>query len=160
MLSGWDERYDNVCSKLDAIVDALHEFPRNDQQHSRAYKEWEPFRLIDGATTDGSGNATIGGGSSALLPAANGWEAYVHRVSVTVQGASAAATVSNYVGGAGDQNLFDYANAMLGNSPSRIVGGYIHGVYCNPSQHLTIVIAGAVATQGVVVRVEGRRRQV
>lgn len=158
--SEWADRCDKLQASLDNLTTALAEFPRAEQQHSKQLREWEPFELIDGGTTDGSGNCTVGGGGSNLLPAANGWEAYIHRVSVTVQGASAAATVANYAGGASDQNLFDFANAMLGNSPSRIVGGYIHGVYSAQGKHATIVVAGAAASSGVIVRIEGRRRQV
>lgn len=160
IFDGWEAKYDTLCEKLDALTTALHEFPRNEQQHSPAYREWEPFLIVDGGITDGSGNLTIGGSASALQPAPNGWEAYIHRVSVTVQGASSAATVANYIGGVDPQNLFDWNSGMFGNSPSRVVGGYIHGIYCSQARHVNIVIAGAVATQGVIVRVEGRRRQV
>lgn len=153
-----NDKYDNLCGKLEDLTSALHTFPRTDQQHSPQMREWEPFLLIDGGVTDGSGNATVGTTAS-LVCAANGWEAYVHRVSVTVQGASSTATVSNYIGGVSDQRLFDYANNMLGNSPSKLVGGYTHGVYVQQTQHVTVVITGAAATSGVVVRVEGRRRQ-
>ena len=153
------EKYDNLCAKLDALTQALHEFPRNDQTHSKQMREWEEFVLIDGGQTDGAGAATIGGSGSNLLPAANGWEARIHRVVVTVGGASAAATVANYVGSADPQNLFDFASAMFGNTPSRVVGGYIDGIYSEQGRHTTIVIAGAVAAQQVTVRVTGRRRQ-
>ena len=72
----------------------------------------------------------------------------------------AAATVTNYNGEPGEQNLFDYANAMLGNTPSRLVAFYDREtVYVEQGDAITIVIAGAVATQPVFVRVCGKRRQ-
>ena len=154
------EKYDNLCEKLDALTTALHEFPRNDQQHAPKLREWEPFVLIDGGQTDGTGAATVGGAGSNLVPAINGWEGYVHRVSVTVAGASSAATVANYNGAADPQNLFDFASAMFGNTPSRVIGGYIHGEYFRDGRPASIVIAGAVATSQVTVRIEGVRRTV
>ncbi len=48
---------------------------------------------------------------------------------------------------------------MFGGSPSRLVGGYVDGIYF-AGEECHIVIAGAVAAQGTVVRIEGRRRQV
>jgi hypothetical protein len=76
-----------------------------------------------------------------------------------VSGASAAATVVNYNGEVSDLNLFDYANAMLGNTPSRIVAFYDREtVYVEQGDAITIVVAGAVSTANVTVRVAGKRR--
>lgn len=156
----WQEQYDDICKRLDALTQALHEFPRTDQEHSKGYREWERFALIDGGQTTAAGGLTVGGSGSNLRPAATGWEAYLTSIAVTVQGASAAATVTNYNGDVSDQNLFDYANSMLGNSPSRIVAFYDPEViYVEPGDAINIVIAGAVASQNVTVRVCGKRRQ-
>lgn len=161
MLNGWQARFDELCERLDTLNANLERgFPANDQEHSRGYREWERFVLIDGATTSGTGAATVGGAGSHLRPCAVGWEAYVTSVAVSVGGASSAATVVNYNGEAADANLFDYANAILGSSPSRIIGFYDpETVYAEPDTALTIVVAGAVASQQVTVRVCGKRRQ-
>lgn len=148
-----------LCDRMDALTTALHTFKQSDQQPSPQLREWEPFVVIDGGTTDANGAATVGSSASTVV-AANGWEGYVHRVSVTVAGASAAASVANYRGGVDPRNLFDFSPNLYGNTPSRIVGGYIHGVYFNDNQHVTVVVAGAVASQSVTLRVEGRRRQI
>ena len=155
----WSAKIDRLCEQLDELNTQLREFPRGDQQHAPMMREWERFALIDGGTTSGAGGLTVGTGSSNLRPCPTGWEAYVTSVAVTVTGASAAATVTNYNGEVSDSNLFDYANAMLGNTPSRIVGFYDEGtVYVEQGDALTIVVAGAVATQNVTVRVCGKRR--
>lgn len=159
-LTEWQAKLDTLLVQMDALTGALRDFPRGDQQHSKANREWEPFVLLDGGTTSAAGLATIGGQGSNLIPAATGWEAYVHRVAVTVQGASSAATVANYHGEVGDQNLFDWSAGMFGNTPSRVVADYSSPVFFTQGSPLTVVVTGAVATQGVVIRVEGRRRQV
>jgi hypothetical protein len=149
-------RVDLLCERLDALNRSLLEFPRTDQQHSPAEREWQRFVLTDGGIASAAGALTVGGGGSNLIPAPNGWEAYITSVAVTVSGASAAATVVNYNS---DLNLFDYANALLGNSPSRIVAFYDQEtVYCEQGDPLNIVIAGAVANAAVFVRVAGKRR--
>lgn len=159
-LREWSDRCERLIGAIDTLNGTIHAFPAGDQQQSRQQREWEPFVLIDGGTTDSSGNATIGGGQSNLLPAATGWESWVERVAVTVQGASSAATVQNYHGGVADQNLFDAAGGMFGNSPSRIVADYNNPVYFVNGQHISIVVTGAAVSSGVVVRIEGKRRQV
>jgi hypothetical protein len=161
VFSSLDEKYDTLCTKLDALTDALHTFPRSDQQtHSKQEREWQRFAMIDGGKTDGSGNLTVGGGGTNLIPAPNGWEAFITSIAVTVTGASAAATVTNYNGEVSDANLLDFASAMLGNSPSRIIAFYdFEVVYCEQADPLSIVVAGAVASANVTVRVCGKRRQ-
>lgn len=156
-LKDWEERFNTLVASIDRLTDAtLRSFPANSQIPAPA-SEWEPFVLVDGGTTDGSGNLTVTCGQPV---ASNGWEGYVGRVAVTVQGASSAATVANYHGSAADGNLFDFAGAMIGSSPSRIVADYNTPVYFRDGQHVTVVVTGAVASSGVIVRVEGRRRPV
>ena len=158
-----NDKYDALFLEVQRIAEAAEkfEFPKSDQQHSPGYREWERFNLVDGGQCDGSGNLTVGGGDSRLRITNAGWEAYLTSVAVTVSGASSAATVTNYVGGVADPNLLDYANQMLGNSPSRIVGFYDkETVYFYSNQALTVVIAGAVASANVTVRAAGKRRQV
>lgn len=151
------ELYDGLCGKLDRLSVALEQ---SDQLHSRQYREWERFVLTDGGQTSGTGGLTVGGAQSNLRPAPTGWEAYITAIAVTVGGASAAATVTNYNGEQDERNLFDYANAMLGSTPARLVAFYDpETVYCEPNDTLSIVIAGAVASQLVTVRVAGKRRQ-
>jgi hypothetical protein len=152
------ERVDLLCERLDALNTSLLEFPRDDQQHSPAQREWERFVLSDGGVC-ANGTLTVGGGGSNLRPAATGWEAYITSIAVTVSGASAAATVANYNGEVADLNLFDYANALLGNTPSRIVAFYDREtVYVEQGDAITIVVAGAVSTANVTIRVAGKRR--
>jgi hypothetical protein len=159
-LGNLDAKHRELCDRLDGLTQALAAFPKSDQIHSRAEREWQRFTLSDGGVCTAGGALTIGGPGSNLVPAINGWEAFLTSVSVTVSGVSAAATVTNYNGAAADLNLFDYANAMLGNSPSRIVGFYDpETVYVEQDDPITIMIAGAAATATVIVRVCGKRRQ-
>lgn len=152
--------YEELCRSMEALTAALRDFPRTDQEHSRGYREWERFALIDGGQATAGGALTVGTAQSNLRPCQTGWEAYLTSVAVTVSGASAAATVANYNGEVNDQNLFDYANSMLGNSPSRIVALYDpEVVYIEAGDAISIVIAGAVASANVTVRVCGKRRQ-
>lgn len=160
-LAAWQDNIDGLRTDVRALTAALGEFPRGPQQHSPQLREWERFALIDGGTTSGSGGVTIGQSQSNLRPAANGFEAYLTSVAVTVGGASAAATVTNYNGEVDPTNLFDYANAMLGNSPSRIIAFYDEEtIYVEQNDAISIVIAGAAASVQVWVRVCGKRRQV
>ncbi len=158
-LGGRTDRADRLCAQLDELNEQLRTFPRNDQQRSPQLREWERFALIDGGQATAGGALTVGGAGSNLRPAPNGWEAYVHSVAVTVSGASATATVTNYNGDVADGNLFDYANAMLGSSPSRIIAFYdLEQVYVETGDAISIVVASAAASAAVTVRVTGRRR--
>ena len=159
-LNGWTERADELCRQLDELNRNLREFPRNEQQHSRGYNEWERFALIDGGNASAGGALTIGGANTNLRPASNGWEAYVTSIAVTVSGASSGATVAVYNGDLADQNLVDYANAMFGSSPSRLVAFYDRETfYVEQGDCLTIVLASTAASATVTVRVAGKRRQ-
>ena len=158
----WQDNIDGLRDDLQANTKALGEaFPKGDQRHSRQEREWERFALIDGGQCSAAGALTVGTASSNLRPCANGWEAYITSIAITVNGASAAATVTNYNGEVDPQNLFDYAAALLGNTPSQIIAFYDpETVYVETGDAISIVIAGAVANAGVTVRVAGKRRQV
>ena len=159
-LNGWTERADELCRQLDELNRNLREFPRNEQQHSRGYNEWERFALIDGGNASAGGALTIGGANTNLRPAPNGWEAFVTSIAVTVSGASAAATLTVYNGDLADQNLADYANALLGASPSRIKLTYQpEEFYVEQGDCLTLVLASTAASATVTVRICGKRRQ-
>lgn len=150
---------DRMIASMDALAVALHAFPKSDELHARQQREWERFAMIDGAVLSAAGGATIGGSQSNLRPSPNGWEGYITSIAVTVTGASAAATVANFNGEADPMNLFDYANSMLGNSPSRIVGFYDpETVYVESGDAISIVIAGGVNGAQATVRVAGKRR--
>src|SRR6185437_7997207 len=84
VLGGWEEKYTEVCSKLDAITTAIEALPRSEQDHSQQLREWEPFVVYDAVTLDSNGAGTIGGSGTNLVPAGNGWEAFVHYLSVSV----------------------------------------------------------------------------
>ncbi len=157
----WQGNIDGLRDDLQANTKALGEaFPKGDQRHSRQEREWERFALIDGAALSASGGATIGTSQSNLRPCATGWEAYITSVAVTVTGASSAASVANYNGEVDATNLFDYANAMIGSSPSRIVAFYDpETVYVEQGDAISIVIAGGVSGAQATVRVTGKRRQ-
>ncbi len=156
----WQTRIDGLCEQLDELNRQLREFPRADvQRHSRQEREWERFVLTDGGQASAGGALTVGGGATGLVPAPNGWEAYVTSVAVTVSGSSAAATVASYFGEVSDLNLFDYASSLFGASPSRVVGFYDQETgYCEQSDPLSLVVTGAAANATVVVRVAGKRR--
>lgn len=147
-----DELFGHMIA-LRTSIDTL--VTQNDQRHSVQMREWEPFRRVNGGTCDSNGAATI-----TVKPAQTGWEAELGRISVTVSGASQAATVAAYAIGVQDTDLVDYAGSMYGNSPSRLVGDYNTKIYFINDEDLFIVIAGAVASAAVTIRAEGRRREV
>ena len=162
MLGNWHElheKYDGLCDRLDRLTAALEAFPRNDQQHAPAYREWDRWTLYDGGQATAGGALTVGGSGTNLVPAPNGWEAYITSVVISATGASSAATVASYIGGNQEQNLFDYGNSLLGNSPSRLVAFYDQEVvWVRPGEALTFVFASLAASSEVFVKVTGKRR--
>jgi hypothetical protein len=82
----------------------------------------------------------------------------LERISVVVAGASAAANVALYLDApAADVDLLDYANAMLGNTPSRVVFAAPGGPYLIPNGTPVIVaVAGAAPAAAVSIRYQGR----
>jgi hypothetical protein len=157
----WQSNVDGLRGDLQANTEAIRAaFPKDDQQHSKQLREWERFALVDGVVLSAAGAGTIGTASSNLRPCATGWEAYITSVAVTVGGASSAATVTNYNGEVDPTNLFDYANSILGASPSRIIAFYdAETVYVEQGDAISIVIAGGAASVQAFVRVCGKRRQ-
>lgn len=165
MFGDWEQRYDQLCAKLDANTAALREltssFPRSDQQHSRQYREWERWQLMDGGAATAGGAITIGGAGTNLFPAANGWEAYITSVAISATGASSGGTVASYIGDVQEQNLFDYGSQLFGNSPSRLVAFYDQEtVWVRPNEPLTFVFASLAASSEVFVKVTGKRRAI
>lgn len=159
-MPGVEERVDQLFERLDELNRNLKEYPRSDVAgHSRQQREWERFALIDGGQASGAGALTVGGGQTNLRPCPAGWEAYVTSIAVTVTGASSAATVAVYNGDTSDQNLVDYANSLLGSSPSRTVAFYDRETfYVEQGDALTLVLASTAASAVVTVRVSGKRR--
>lgn len=162
MFGDWEQRYDQLCAKLDANTAAMREltssFPRSDQQHSRQYREWERWTLLDGGVASG-GALTVGGNGSNLVPASSGQEAYLTSVIVSATGASSGGTAALYIGDSQEQNLIDYAAALSGSSPSRLIAYYdLETVWIRPGEALTIVFASLAASSSVFVKATGKRR--
>lgn len=149
-------KYIELSERLDRLAVASERLAvQNDQLHSVAYREWEPFVIAFGNVTDSNKTLTL---KHHLFT--NGWEGYVDRVTVTVAGASAAATVATYRGDVSDTNLIDWASALYGNSPSRIAGDYNSPIYFRDDDRFcAVVTSSADVGNAVTVRVEGRRRQ-
>lgn len=118
-----------------------------------ASSEGRPFTDIATGVTDGAGGAVVNMDGPRV-----GQVWHVERVGVVVGGASAAASLALYLDSpAADVDLLDYANAMVGNSPSRLIFAAPGGMYLIPnSTPLILVVAGAVAAQPVSVRYQGR----
>jgi hypothetical protein len=93
-------------------------------------------------------------------PVGQVWE--LERVSVSIGGASAAAQLALYLDApADDVNLLDYANAMLGNAPSRYIFGAPSAAYLiPPATPVILSVAGAVVGSNIAVRYQGRRLEV
>lgn len=123
---------------------------------------WMDFKLVqDGITAT---NAAI----LVFETVRPGWEWRVGRVSVSVAGASAAASVALYIGpgltgitAAPDESyLADFANSMLGTTPSRQISTPQKPYWLTEGDNLAVVIANAAAGSNLVfARVEGLRRQ-
>ena len=165
MLGDLNEKYDGLCEKMDALTAALHEFPRSDQTHSRQEREWQPFKLNDGGQVASNGTTfTVGGGQSALLPAARGWEAYVERIVLTADGSSSGAFAAVFRGPAGVLDLVDRAATfaavnILGITTYTNVADYNSPIYFLDGQHVTIEFGGCANSANVNVIVYGRRRE-
>jgi hypothetical protein len=121
---------------------------------------WTSFRDFD------IDNMAAGAVIFQYPPVRTGWEWKVDRISVSIPGASSAATTAVYIGpqvadAAPDESyLVDYANVLLGSTPSRNVADYPQPLWLTEGDALTIVVAGAAAGSAAAFsRIEGRRRQ-
>jgi hypothetical protein len=156
-LGAFGKHYDDLCAKLDAVTAGLDQLAvQNDQLHSVAYREWEPFVDRFGGVTDANKNLTV---RKRIL--SNGWEGKVTRISVSVGGASSGATVAIFNGDeTSDLNLIDWASGLFGASPARTVSDYNSPPYFRDNEQLSVVITGSAdVADNVAVRVEGYRRQ-
>ena len=165
MLGDLNEKYDGLCEKMDALTAALHEFPRNDQTHSQQLREWERFVLHD-ALTLASGVGALGvAGSQA--PAANGWEAYVERITLLVGGSSSGAVGAVFHASQGPTSCIDIIPLVVAVVVNTVTyygnaANYSSPAYFRDGAALIVTVTGADTTAGTqaVMRVEGRRREV
>ena len=121
---------------------------------------WQPFR--QGATGNLAANAV----TMQFPPVRPGWEVKVNRLTLSIGGASAAATAAIYVGPEStlttpdESYLVDFASALFGNTPSRQTSTPVNPYYLTEGDALTVVVAGAAAgTAACFARIEGVRRQ-
>lgn len=118
-------------------------------------REWSQYREIAAGVTS-SAAASIN-----TPQAPSGFETEVERITISCGGVSAAATVAVYRGGANEGVLVDFAGAMLGNSPSRLLLKELPVIRLLGGEFLTVVLASTAAgTNQVYVRLEGRKRSV
>lgn len=112
-----------------------------------------PFTAIATGVTDAAGSAVV-----VIDGPRVGQVWHLERVTVSVAGASAAGTCALYLDSpAADVDLLDYANAMLGNAPSRVVFGAPGSPYLIPNgTPVVVVVAGAAVAQAVSIRYQGR----
>lgn len=116
-------------------------------------ESWEPFRLIGGDVTDATGAVTL-----TLLPCPVGWECRLERYTISVGGASSAATVAAFVNSNDDLDLVDWASGLFGANPSRNVSDNPAPVYLADGEQFLLAVKGAVAAQPVRTRLQGMRR--
>lgn len=122
--------------------------------YARLSRMWTTYREFTAADTDSSGNVSI-----ELPDLVLGWEAEVERVAVVVQGASHAAVYAVYRNGVNDANLEDVVSGLIGDTPSRLAVPYFPPLRLIGGESIVVRITGAVATQHVMVHVEGRKRE-
>jgi hypothetical protein len=150
-----NEKYETLCTKLDALTQAIQSAHQSDQLHSKQLREWEPFRHYDQVAL-----SNVGAGTLQLQPARAGWEARVCRVSVSVTGASGATVVAVYVSGQDETMLLDISAGLQGASPSRTVADYNQPLYFTNAEAMLVAFTGAAASASANVRIEGFRREV
>ncbi len=118
-------------------------------------REWTLFR--ESATAVSSSAAATVNVPAQPLP--QGFEIEVERLSVTVGGASAAATFVVFRNGV-DGAPEDLVAALVGNTPSRLVRSYNPPIRLQGGEFLTVVFAAVAAgSNDVTVRLEGRKRE-
>lgn len=138
-----------LVAELHASVNELR------HEYASLRREWSIYREVATGVT-ASNVASI---DTPQAPA--GFETDIERIAVSVAGVSAAATVAIYRGGANEGSLVDYAGAMSGNSPSRLIRLQLPPIRLMGGEFLTVAIAAAAnGSNQVYVRVEGRKRSV
>lgn len=141
-----------------AITELVQDFRRTQQQlhalYLRLSHQWVNYRET-AADVTASNSVTL------KLPALHaGWMAEIERITLSVPGASHAATVAVYRNGADESQLLDAAAAMLGDSPSRLALVENPPIRLADNERLVIVIAGTAANGSqVYARAEGRKRE-
>lgn len=101
------------------------------------------------------------------VPVRPGWEAKVTRLTLSVGGASAAATAAIYVGpefgetaAPSESYLTDFVSALLGNTPSRVTSTPVNPYWLTEHDTLAVVLAAVAAGSNQCFgRIEGWRRQ-
>ncbi len=141
-----------------AVTDYVVELRRSAEAlhalYMRTSRQWDFYRALTSVTTDGAGAVT-----ASLEALQQGWEAEVELIAISVGGASSAAVVQVYRGGVQESQLLDFSTALLGSSPSRQTAFYCPPLRLGNSEGLVVRITGAVASQQVYVRAEGRKRE-
>ncbi len=140
-----------------SLTELVSELHRSAQELRRAYvalrREWTVYREV--GNVDSANAAAV----IELPRVAQGFEVEVERLSVSVGGASAAATFVVFRNG-NDGSPEDVVAALTGNSPSRAVRSYNPPLRLLGGEFLTVVFAAVAAgTNGVYVRLEGRKRE-
>jgi hypothetical protein len=103
---------------------------------------------------------SAGGAGTLTFVTRLGYKTEIYHVAVSVTGASGAATAAVYVSSgddASEEQLADFASALLGSSPARNVAHYALPIELLPDERLLVKIAGAVASSTASVRIAGRR---
>lgn len=163
------QAWSDLCDKLDRqneLLAGIHAFLQADQQHSKQLREWEEFTLWDGGAVGAAATTiTIGSEGSNLIPAPNGWEAYISRVVLAASGASSGARAAVFRGANTPQNLIDRAVAFGLTSINAVsyytnVSDYSSPTYFVNAEPITVEFAGLANSAQITVRVSGKRRQV
>ena len=161
----WGERADNLCKAMDELTKGLHAFKQSDQQPSPQMHAWEEFVIVDAVTlTSGVGSL---GGAGGHVPAPNGWEGFVERITLLVGGSSSAAVGGVFRGGPSTQTCIDIVPLVMPVIINTVTfygnaANYASPAYFRDGASIQVTVTGADTTAGTqaALRVEGKRRQV
>ena len=161
------QKHRELCDSMDALTKALHEFPRNEQTHSKSLREWQPFQLPDGAkVASNATTVTVGTSGAAITPAPRGWEARVERIILTADGASSGAFAAIFGGdgGAGPLTLLDRAATFAGVNINGVtvytnVADYNSPIYFINAEPLIVEFGGCANSANVTVVAIGWNRE-
>ncbi len=141
-----------------AVTELVAEVQRTRQALHALYlrdsRMWSNYR-------ETASDSSAAAGFTFTLPRLNlGFEAEVERITLSVTGASAAATAQVYRNGAQESSLLYTVAALVGNTPSRVVIDLNQPIRLAGDECLVIVIASAAGTAGSsYARAEGRKRE-